>query len=70
MKESIYRGPDGLERVWQYEIMPLLADLFYGERDLESRYGLATLRKATGVVAPDAAGEAEAGQAEAGSPEQ
>lgn len=69
MKASVYEQPDGLERVWQYEIMPLLADLFYGERDVDSRYGLAALRKAVGIVAPEVAEESEADQAEAGSPE-
>jgi 5-methylcytosine-specific restriction enzyme B len=46
MDERIYQRDDGLERVWQYSIMPLLEDLFYGERDLEEHYGLASLRKA------------------------
>jgi 5-methylcytosine-specific restriction protein B len=46
MKKSVYSRPDGLERVWQYEIMPLLEDLFYGQRDLASHYGLDCLRKA------------------------
>jgi len=46
MKPSIYARPDGLERVWQYEIMPLLEDLFYGQRDLTEAYGLESLRKA------------------------
>ena len=46
MKRSIYARPDGLERVWQYEIMPLLEDLFYGQRDLAEAYGLESLRKA------------------------
>ena len=50
-KSSIYARPDGLERVWQYEIMPLLEDLFYGQRDLAEAYGLESLRKA---VAPAA----------------
>ena len=49
MKPPIYSRPDGLERVWQYEVMPLLEDLFYGQRDLGSHYGLESLRKA---VAP------------------
>ena len=40
MKEPIYRRADGLDRVWQYEIMPLLEDLFYGQRDLAEHYGL------------------------------
>jgi 5-methylcytosine-specific restriction enzyme B len=44
MKPSVYGRPDGLERVWQYEIMPLLEDLFYGQLDLDSRYGLPSLR--------------------------
>jgi 5-methylcytosine-specific restriction protein B len=46
MKPSVYARPDGLERVWQYEIMPLLEDLFYGQRDLVEAYGLESLRKA------------------------
>ena len=46
MKEAIYRRDDGLERVWQYDIMPLLEDLFYGQRDLAEHYGLPSLRKA------------------------
>lgn len=46
MKKSIYSRPDGLERVWQYEIMPLLEDLFYGQRDLDGQYGLESLRRA------------------------
>jgi len=49
MKEEIYRRADGLDRVWQYDIMPLLEDLFYGQRDLAEHYGLPGLRKA---VAP------------------
>lgn len=46
MDERIYQRDDGLDRVWQYSIMPLLEDLFYGQRDLEEHYGLASLRKA------------------------
>lgn len=46
MRTSIYRRPDGLERVWQYEIMPLLEDLFYGQPDLGDKYGLESLRRA------------------------
>ena len=48
MKEAIYDRADGLERVWQYEIMPLLEDLFYGQRDLVAQYGLVSLRKSVG----------------------
>ncbi|MGH3217988.1 MAG: McrB family protein [Streptosporangiaceae bacterium] len=46
MDERIYQRDDGLDRVWQYSIMPLLEDLFFGQRDLEEHYGLASLRKA------------------------
>lgn len=46
MKKSVHEREDGLERVWQYEIMPLLEDLLYGQRDLEERFGLASLRAA------------------------
>jgi 5-methylcytosine-specific restriction protein B len=57
MRRSVYELPDGtprldgLERVWQYEIMPLLADLFYGQVDLAERYGLPSLR--TALDSPD-----------------
>ena len=46
MDERIYQRHDGLDRVWQYSIMPLLEDLFYGQRDLAEHYGLPSLRKA------------------------
>ena len=46
MDERIYQREDGLGRVWQYSIMPLLEDLFYGQRDLDELYGLPSLRKA------------------------
>jgi 5-methylcytosine-specific restriction protein B len=46
MKPAIYGRPDGLERVWQYEIMPLLEDLFYGQPDVAAQYGLDALRAA------------------------
>jgi 5-methylcytosine-specific restriction enzyme B len=52
MDERIYRRADGLDRVWQYSIMPLLEDLFFGQDDLEQHYGLASLRKA---IAPPTA---------------
>jgi 5-methylcytosine-specific restriction protein B len=50
MDTRIYQRSDGVERVWQYSIMPLLSDMFYGQPDLEERYGLAAVRKAVGVV--------------------
>jgi 5-methylcytosine-specific restriction protein B len=46
MKQEIYQRGDGLDQVWQYDIMPLLEDLFYGQRDLAELYGLPSLRKA------------------------
>lgn len=49
MDPRIYQRDDGVERVWQYWIMPLLADQFYGQTDLEERYGLAALRRAVGI---------------------
>jgi 5-methylcytosine-specific restriction enzyme B len=50
MDKRIYQRDDGLDRVWQYSIMPSLEDLFYGQRDLEEHYGLASLRKATAAA--------------------
>ena len=48
----------GLQDVWRYEILPLLAEHHYGEGvDLEARYGLNTLRRlATPSVADGAEG--------------
>jgi 5-methylcytosine-specific restriction protein B len=46
MKHPVHTRPDGLERVWRTEIMPLLEELHYGEgADLETAYGLAALRR-------------------------
>ena len=55
MKEAIHDRADGVDRVWQYEIMPLLEDLFYGQPDLAERYGLASLRAAIGADRPEPA---------------
>lgn len=48
----------GLQDVWRYEILPLLAEHHYGEGvDLEARYGLTTLRRqATPSVSDGAEG--------------
>jgi 5-methylcytosine-specific restriction protein B len=54
MKQEIYRRADGLDRVWQYDIMPLLEDLFYGQRDLAEQFGLTGLRKAIAPAPPPA----------------
>lgn len=46
----------GLQDVWRYEILPLLAEHHYGEGvDLEARYGLATLRRQSAPAAADGA---------------
>ncbi|WP_144759715.1 AAA family ATPase [Curtobacterium sp. 9128] len=46
----------GLQDVWRYEILPLLAEHHYGEGvDLEARYGLATLRRQPAPAAADGA---------------
>jgi 5-methylcytosine-specific restriction enzyme B len=53
MKTAIYDRTDGVDRVWQYEIMPLLEDLFYGQPDLAERYGLTSLRAAVSADRPE-----------------
>ncbi|MFD5410287.1 DUF4357 domain-containing protein [Streptomyces nojiriensis] len=46
MKSGVFRD-GGLERTWRTKILPLLEEHHYGEGvDIESRYGLPTLRKA------------------------
>ncbi|WP_181435606.1 McrB family protein [Curtobacterium sp. MCPF17_051] len=46
----------GLQDVWRYEILPLLAEHHYGEGvDLEARYGLVTLRRQATRDAADGA---------------
>ena len=49
MKPSVYAHADGLDRVWKYEITPLLEDMFHGEPDLAAQYGLQSLRAALGA---------------------
>ncbi|ROP65595.1 McrB family protein [Curtobacterium sp. ZW137] len=47
-------GVTGLQDVWRYEILPLLAEHHYGEGvDLEARYGLTTLRRQAKSSAAD-----------------
>jgi len=43
MDERVYQRDDGLDRVWQYSIMPLLEDLFSASVILKEHYGLASL---------------------------
>ncbi|MBT1585759.1 hypothetical protein [Curtobacterium flaccumfaciens] len=46
----------GLQDVWRYEILPLLAEHHYGEGvDLEARYSLVTLRRQATRDAADGA---------------
>jgi 5-methylcytosine-specific restriction protein B len=49
MRKEIYVRADGLERVWEHSIMPLLQDLFFGRTDLEEQYGLGSLRTSIGL---------------------
>jgi 5-methylcytosine-specific restriction protein B len=65
MDKRIYAKPDGLEQVWQYQIMPLLEDLFYGQHDLAERYGLASMRKAVVAEGVRASGEPDVGRPDA-----
>jgi 5-methylcytosine-specific restriction protein B len=45
MRESIYAKPDGLDRVWRTDILPLLVEHHYTrDVDVEREYGLASLR--------------------------
>jgi 5-methylcytosine-specific restriction protein B len=56
--------PGGLERVWRYDILPLLHEHFYGQKppeEIDKEFGLETLRKrlarqaSTEPVAPEVA---------------
>lgn len=46
MRPAVFE-PDGLERVWKYNILPLLEEFHYGDRsiDVAGRYGLSAIRK-------------------------
>jgi len=51
MKEHIYLRPQGLDRVWRTDLLPLLTEHHYGEAvDIEDRYGLTALRTALGTT--------------------
>ena len=40
--------------IWRYELLPLLEEAYYGEnRDLETEFGIAALRRSLGVSNPD-----------------
>jgi 5-methylcytosine-specific restriction enzyme B len=43
-----------LSEIWKYELIPLLEEAHYGEnRDLESEFGFAALRRSLGVAGAD-----------------
>ncbi|GAA2530948.1 AAA family ATPase [Pilimelia columellifera] len=50
--------PDRLVKIWEHEILPVLADAFYGEgRDVRKEFGLDHIRS---LVAPPSAGDGPA----------
>ena len=54
MTHSVHTRPDGVDRVWRTEIMPLLEELHYGEgMDLETAYGLVALRRRLTAIPAD-----------------
>ena len=58
--------PAGLERVWKYDLLPLLEDHYYGRMtrsEVHDRFGLASLRGSIGPGVP-AAAAADDGPAE------
>lgn len=45
MRPSIYQRPDGLDRVWLHDLLPLLVEHHYADDiDVHERYGLAAVR--------------------------
>jgi 5-methylcytosine-specific restriction protein B len=51
--------PAGLERVWKYDLLPLLEDHYYGRMsrsEVRERFGLTALRRAIAPGAPTVAG--------------
>ncbi|MGN9911109.1 McrB family protein [Phytohabitans sp. LJ34] len=47
MRESAYTEPDGLDRIWRHDILPMLVEHHYADDiDVEATYGLAALRAA------------------------
>ncbi|SCL16205.1 5-methylcytosine-specific restriction enzyme B [Micromonospora nigra] len=46
MRESVHVRPDGLDRVWRHDILPLLVEHHYADDvDVTQHYGLDTLRQ-------------------------
>ncbi|MGV9314168.1 McrB family protein [Streptomyces sp. NPDC003691] len=51
MRPAVYTHPKGLERVWKHQILPLLAELHWGDDvDVKAEYGLDVLRAETGLT--------------------
>jgi 5-methylcytosine-specific restriction protein B len=47
MRDAAYANPDGLERIWRYDILPLVVEHHYADDlDVVERYGLVALRHA------------------------
>ncbi|MEU0399903.1 AAA family ATPase [Streptomyces sp. NPDC006197] len=56
MRTAVHTHPKGLARVWRHQILPLLAELHWGDDvDVEAEYGLDALREETGLFAVGAA---------------
>jgi len=55
MREDIYERDDGLDLVWQTEIMPLLEEQYYdlGRDAVADRFGLPAIRKIVRARSPD-----------------
>ncbi|KEZ36043.1 McrB family protein [Frankia sp. CeD] len=52
MRDRVHQSADGLDRVWEHQILPLLAEHHVGETiDLAARYGLPALRQSLGLAA-------------------
>jgi len=48
-------SPGGLERIWKYDLLPLLEDHYYGRMsrsELRDRFGLAALRRSREPISP------------------
>lgn len=51
--------PGGLERIWKYDLLPLLEEHYYGRMsraDMRDKFGLAALRRSLGTTASPVAG--------------
>jgi 5-methylcytosine-specific restriction protein B len=65
MKPTVHTHPDGLDRVWRTEILPLLEELHYGEGvDIDDAYGLTALRARLAPPTGDPSGEGSESAAE------